>query len=93
MYNFIGMEILQGTYNLHKIILHLHLRQLFPPFNQLIQRMTLTNLQQYIHVLMVLEYMFKFHNMIVVQWFMYLYLSDELELLWKIYFLFRTGSV
>lgn len=61
------MQILQRRYQLTYIALRLQLRQSLPSSQQLVQRLILTHLQQYVDILIILEEMFKGHNIRVVQ--------------------------
>lgn len=65
MNDFILMEVDERIDDLLQIIRDFHLNESFSSLYEFIQSLVGANLQQNIHILVVLEHMFKFHNVVM----------------------------
>lgn len=61
------VQVFECAYYLHRVALHFELVQALPPFDQVIQRLVLANLQQNVHVLCVLKKVLELANVEVPQ--------------------------
>lgn len=59
----VRVQVLKSVYDLHSVALHLDLVQPLPPPQQLIHALIVTELQQYVNVLCILEEVLKLDNM------------------------------
>lgn len=78
MDDLIDMQVLQRANNLHQIILHLHLGESFPSLDKLIEGVVGADLEQDVHVLVVLEDVLELDDVVVVERFVDLNFGDEL---------------
>lgn len=83
--DFINMKVFKRTNNLNQVILNFHLSQSFSSFDKFIQSVICTNFEQNVHIFMIFKNMLKFDNVVVIQWFMNLNLSNK--------FLFGTRTI
>lgn len=73
------MEVFEGGYDLGQIVLGLHFSQSLPALNQLVEGVVGTDLQQNVHILVILEHVLELHHVRIVQRLMDLYLGDKLS--------------
>ena len=78
VYDLVLVEVDERCDDLKEIVLDFHFCQSFSTLYQLVQRLVRADLQQNIHVLMVLEDVFEFDYIMMTKRFVNLYFGDEL---------------
>ena len=65
--DFVVVEVGERLHYLMQVILHLHLSEALPALYQLVQSLISTDLQQDIHVFMVLKHVLELHYVLIVK--------------------------
>ena len=73
------VEVDEGVDYLLQIVHNLHFDQPLPALDQLVQSLVRAQLQQNVHVLVVLEHVLEFHDVVMRQRFVDFYLSYQLR--------------
>lgn len=79
MDDFVVVQIDEGVHNLPQVILDFDFRQSLSALDELIKCLVGAHFQQDVNVLVIFEHVLELYNVLVAQWLVNLYLSDQLH--------------